>query len=152
MPEATYLLRDLISRGAAFLGKKGIPEGQTLCELLAARLFKCGRLGLYKVLGAPVPPRLMDAMRRGIQRVASGEPVQYVLGQWDFRSLTLKVDPRALVPRPETEQLVEHVLASRQAKAAKPLVVDVGTGTGCIILSLAKEMAGGVFVGLEYVD
>jgi release factor glutamine methyltransferase len=149
MPEATYLLRDLVSRGAAFLGKRGIPEGQTLCELLAARLFKCGRLDLYKVLGAPVPPRLTDALRRGIQRVAAGEPVQYVLGQWDFRKLTLKVDTRALIPRPETEQLVEHVLASQQAKAAKPLVVDVGTGTGCIILSLAKEMAGGVFVGLD---
>lgn len=73
-----------------------------------------------------------------------------MLGQWDFRKLTLKVDPRALIPRPETELLVDHVLASRQAKTcAKPVVVDVGTGTGCIILSLAKEMRDGVFVGLD---
>jgi release factor glutamine methyltransferase len=93
---------------------------------------------------------VVDALRRGLQRVAKGEPVQYVLGQWDFRSLTLKVDRRALIPRPETEQLVELVLKSRQVReSAKPLVVDVGTGTGCIVLSLAKEMRDGVFVGLD---
>ena len=73
-----------------------------------------------------------------------------MLGQWDFRSLTLKVDRRALIPRPETERLVDLVLASRQVReTSKPLVVDVGTGTGCIILSLAKEMCDGVFVGLD---
>jgi release factor glutamine methyltransferase len=76
--------------------------------------------------------------------------VQYVLGQWDFRTLTLKVDRRALIPRPETEQLVDLVLQSPQVRnGEKPLVVDVGTGTGCIILSLAKEMKDGVFVGLD---
>jgi len=60
------------------------------------------------------------------------------------------VDRRALIPRPETEQLVDLVLKSPQVRdAAKPLVVDVGTGSGCIILSLAKEMRDGVFVGLD---
>jgi len=150
MAEAPKTLRELIALGDAFLAKQGVPDARAACELLAARLFKCGRLELYRHLDAVPEARRVDALRRGVQRVAKGEPVQYVLGQWDFRSLTLKVDRRALIPRPETEQLVELVLKSAQVRQVpKPLVVDVGTGTGCIILSLAKELADGVFVGLD---
>ena len=143
-------LRELIALGDAFLAKKGTPDPRVACELLAARLFKCGRLELYRYADAVPDERLVEALRRGLQRVAKGEPVQYVLGQWDFRKLTLKVDRRALIPRPETELLVDLVLKSRQvSETPKPLVVDVGTGTGCIILSLAKELRDGVFVGLD---
>ena len=65
-------------------------------------------------------------------------------------SLTLKCDRRALIPRPETEELVTRVLAFAKTYAVpRPFVVDVGTGSGCIILSLAKEMADGIFLGLD---
>jgi release factor glutamine methyltransferase len=150
MADAPKTLRELIALGDTFLAKRGISDARVACELLAARLFKCGRLELYRHLDAAPEERLVDALRRGLQRVAKGEPVQYVLGQWDFRKLTLKVDRRALIPRPETEQLVDLVLQSPQVRqSAKPLVVDVGTGTGCIILSLAKELRDGVFVGVD---
>ena len=150
MDEAPKKLDELIALGDAFLARSKIPNSRVVSELLAARLFKCGRLELYRYADAVPETRVVDALRRGLQRVAKGEPVQYVLGQWDFRKLTLKVDRRALIPRPETEQLVDLVLKSPQVKgAAKPLVVDVGTGTGCIILSLASEMRDGVFVGLD---
>jgi len=144
----TYL--ELIELGDTFLSRKGIPDARTVTELLVARLCKCGRGQLHRVLTVVPEERLVDALRRGLQRVAQGEPIQYVLGQWDFRNLTLKVDKRALIPRPETELLVDLVLASPQAKATeKPVVVDVGTGTGCIILSLAQELKNGIFVGLD---
>jgi len=89
-----------------------------------------------------------------------GEPIQYVLGEWDFRTLTLKCDRRALIPRPETEELVTRVLArlrgrgvpaaSEKEIVSSPLVVDVGTGTGAIILSLAKEFKGeATFLGTD---
>jgi len=150
MAEGQKKLGELIALGEDFLAKRKIPDPRVACELLAARLFKCGRLELYRYMGAVPEERVVGALRRGLQRVAQGEPVQYVLGQWDFRKLTLKVDRRALIPRPETEQLVDLVLKSAQVKGvAKPLVVDVGTGTGCIILSLAKELGDGVFVGLD---
>ena len=150
MAEGQKKLGELIALGDAFLAKRKIPDSRVACELLAARLFKCGRLELYRYMDAAPEERVVGALRRGLQRVAKGEPVQYVLGEWDFRKLTLKVDRRALIPRPETEQLVDLVLKSAQVKGvAKPLVVDVGTGTGCIILSLAKELGEGVFVGLD---
>ncbi len=150
MAEAPKKLSELIALSDAFLARCKIPNPRVVSELLAARLFKCGRLDLYRYADTVPDTRVVDALRRGVQRVAKGEPVQYVLGQWDFRKLTLKVDRRALIPRPETEQLVDLVLKSAQAKqAGKPLVVDVGTGTGCIILSLASEMRDGVFVGLD---
>jgi len=150
MVDAPKKLGELIALGDAFLSRSKIQEARVVSELLAARLFKCGRLELYRHADTVPDPRIVDALRRGLQRVAKGEPVQYVLGQWDFRKLTLKVDRRALIPRPETEQLVDLVLKSSHVRQAdKPLVVDVGTGTGCIILSLASEMRDGVFVGLE---
>ncbi len=150
MAEAPKKLSELIALGDAFLARSTIPDSRVVCELLAARLFKCGRLELYRHADSVPDTRIVDALRRGLQRVAKGEPIQHVLGQWDFRKLTLKVDRRALIPRPETEQLVDLVLKSACVRqVAKPLIVDVGTGTGCIILSLAKELRDGVFVGLD---
>ena len=88
-------------------------------------------------------------------RRAAGEPLQYVLGRWPFRTLELTVDRRALIPRPETEQVVEvaltelHRLAGRPGRPAPgPVCVDLGTGTGAIALSLAVE-GGRVFPDLE---
>ncbi len=146
-------LKECIRSGAAWLERRGVADPLVAAELLAGRLYRCGRLELYRHADACPSPRILDALRRGFKRVAAGEPVQYVLGQWDFRELTLKVDRRALIPRPETEQLVDTVLSDPRVKRLpKPLVVDVGTGSGCIILSLAAAMPDGFFVGLDICD
>lgn len=136
-----------LSKAAAFLAAKEVPDPEVAAELLAARLLKVGRGCLSGFLEREVSEKYLEAMRRGMARLVKGEPIQYVLGEWDFRALTLKCDARALIPRPETEELVTRVL-----KAMKPgmLVVDVGTGTGAIILSLAKEFKGeAAFIGTD---
>jgi len=98
------------------------------------------RLDLHLRMSQPIGTVRATALRRGLTRVAAGEPVQYVLGEWDFRGLTLKVDRRALIPRPETELLVDLVLGAQELwRQERPQVVDVGTGSGCIALSLAQE-------------
>ena len=146
--------KETIAKSSSFLESKGVPDAAVAAELLAARLLKTGRGTLAAHLEKEIGGKFLDAMRRGLARLAKGEPVQYVLGEWDFRRLTLKCDRRALIPRPETEELVTRVLAhlSRLQSAASrpPVVVDVGTGTGAIILSLADEFGGeAAFLGTD---
>ena len=149
--------REAISKASDFLEIKGVPEVRVASELLAARLLRLGRGMLAGELEKPVPEKYLEAMRRGMKRLVDGEPIQYVLGEWDFRSLTLKCDRRALIPRPETEELVTRVLkhlqtlqTSQTFQTSKPFIVDVGTGTGAIILSLAKEFRGeAMFLGTD---
>ncbi len=143
-------LAALINAGCAFLERHGIPFPRVACELLAGRLLNCPRLELHLHLQRSVGTERAAALRRGLARVAAGEPVQYVLGEWDFRRLTLKVDRRALIPRPETEQLVDLVLAEQAVwRNGSPWVIDVGTGSGCIILSLAQERPQGRYVATD---
>ena len=146
--------KDIIRLAADYLERQNVPDPQIAAELLAARLLKCGRGFLVSSMEKVVPETHLEAMRRGMVRLANGEPVQHVLGEWDFRKLTLKCDRRALIPRPETEDLVERVLKHLKSLygdtgAEVPFVVDVGTGSGCIILSLAKEFGKGVFLGTD---
>lgn len=148
--------KDIIGLAAAYLQQHEVPDAQTAAELLAARLLKCGRGFIVSHLERPVSGSHLDAMRRAIVRLSGGEPLQYVLGEWDFRTLTLKCDKRALIPRPETEELVERVLkharglsASASSASNRPFIVDLGTGSGCIILSLAKELGNGIFLGTD---
>ena len=149
---------EILGKADAYLSSKGVPEARVASELLAARLLRLGRGMLAGELEKPVSEKYLEAMRRGMKRLVDGEPIQYVLGEWDFRSLTLKCDRRALIPRPETEELVTRVLKhlsatggrGEDAPATKPFVVDVGTGTGAIILSLAKEFRGeAMFLGTD---
>ena len=138
--------REIIAKSSEYLEAKGVPEARVASELLAARLLRLGRGMLAGEMEKSVPEKCVEAMRRGMARLVKGEPIQYVLGEWDFRTLTLKCDRRALIPRPETEELVTRVLSHLGSRlpssVSRPLVVDVGTGTGAIILSIAKEYKG----------
>jgi release factor glutamine methyltransferase len=89
----------------------------------------------------PVDPAQVEAARALAALRRGGEPLQYVLGHWAFRSLDLLVDPRVLIPRPETEQVVEVARAElNRLGTAAPVLVDAGTGSGAIALSLAAEL------------
>ena len=96
-----------------------------------------------------VPAGAAAAARAMAARRAAGEPLQYIFGHWPFRGLDLRVDPRVLIPRPETEQVVEVALGEarrlRRLRPEKGLVaVDAGTGSGAIALALAIELGAGV--------
>jgi release factor glutamine methyltransferase len=112
------------------------------------------------VMVGTLAPEVVASARAMAARRAGGEPLQYVFGHWPFRSLELLVDQRVLIPRPETEQVVEVALseASRLRGAAEPggagrlVAVDVGTGTGAVALSLATELGAAALAEVWAVD
>lgn len=95
-------------------------------------------------LDEPVSARAEPFFEALVERRAGGEPLQYVVGSWGFRGLDLMVDRRVLIPRPETEQVVEVALAEARAAGAGPgfVAADLGTGSGAIALALADELPG----------
>ena len=144
--------REAIAKTDAYLESKNVPDARVASELMAARLLRSSRGFLNSFYEKEVPEKFLEAMRRAMRRLVAGEPLQYVLGEWDFRSLTLKCDSRALIPRPETEELVTRVLKWLKENPSDDsrFIVDVGTGTGAIILSLAAEFKGpAVFLGTD---
>src|SRR5690606_12329163 len=110
-------------------------------ELLLAHVLKVKRLDLYLQFDRPLTEPELAAYRDVIRRRGAREPLQHIEGSVSFRELTLLADRRALIPRPETELIVDafkKALAAREI--ATPHVLDVGTGTGAIILSIAREL------------
>ncbi|HZS36481.1 MAG TPA: peptide chain release factor N(5)-glutamine methyltransferase [Polyangia bacterium] len=107
-------------------------------ELLLAEVLKLDRVGLYTHFDQPLKADELAAYRELIKRRLAGEPVAYLLGRREFRSLDLRVDARVLVPRPETETVVEVALGllPEAREGAAPRVVDVGTGSGAIALAI----------------
>jgi release factor glutamine methyltransferase len=117
-------------------------------ELLLARALGLQRIELYTQHDRPLSEAERAAARELVQRRGRREPLAYILGDWDFRRLTLKTDPRALVPRPETELVAERCL-SLLASVEAPRIVDVGTGTGAIALALKQERPDAIVVATD---
>jgi len=111
-------------------------------ELLLAHSMNISREKLYIHLYDQIKDREREMLERLIRRRISGEPLQYILGHQEFWSIDLKVDPRVLIPRPETELLVEQcllILSKTLSKKKNVIVLEIGTGSGAIAISLAKE-------------
>jgi len=110
-------------------------------ELLLARSLNLGREGLYMRLHDQLEDRDKEVLEKLIQRRISGEPLQYILEHQEFWSLDFKVDPRVLIPRPETELLVEQsLLILSETSLRNPSVLEIGTGSGAIAIALVKEL------------
>ncbi len=128
----------LIRWSTEYLEGKGVEQARLDAEHLLAHALDVGRLQLYLQYDRPLVPEELDRFRPLLRRRARREPLQHVIGRAAFRDLELKADARALVPRPETELLVQLVLDWSRGRGALS-AADVGTGTGCIALALASE-------------
>jgi len=125
----------LIQWGADFFRKKGVDSPRLTMELLLAHVLKLTRFDLYMQFERPLAEPELAALRGMVKRRAMREPLQYVLGEAHFYSRVFEVNPAVLIPRPETELLVEEAL--RRVQSLRCL--DVGTGSGCIGITIALE-------------
>ncbi len=123
---------------------EGIDRPRTNAELLLGAVLSVKKIDLYLNRDRILTTEETERFYRFVQERLSGKPVQYIIGSTEFFGLELKVNPNVLIPRPETETLVEVVL-EHLTGVAQPRIVDVGTGSGAIAISLAKNL-GGSFV------
>jgi release factor glutamine methyltransferase len=133
------------------LAAAGCESPRVDAEHLVAHVLGTSRAGLYAASRRSVTAAEAGELESLVERRASREPLAYVLGEWGFRRLTLGVDPRVLVPRPETEVVVERCLALLRG-TREPRVLDVGTGSGAIALAIADEHPGARVTGIDSSD
>jgi len=141
-------LRRALAGAEEYLARRGVDRSRFEAELIFSQTLGLSRIQLYMDLDRSLSPDERERALELVERRGKREPLAYVLGEWGFRRLTLKTDARALVPRPETEILVERALALIE-KLDSPRVLDVGTGSGAIALALADEHPGAQIVALD---
>lgn len=134
---STVTVGDLLDELAVTLAKPGVPPARAVARDLIAGVLEQPRFWPSANQAREVSAQQEAAVRSAAERFAQGMPIQYAIGRAGFRHLTLQVDRRVLIPRPETELLVDLVIAAQ--RGGKGTVVDVGTGSGAIALSLAAE-------------
>ena len=140
MPQMTVL--EILNRTKVFFEKKGIPDARLDAEYIISHGLKMkSRMDIYLNFEKPLTDAELDVLRQMVARRASREPLQHIIGDTSFRGFIIKCDKRALIPRPETEMLVD--MAKERLKGIEaPYIVEVGTGTGAISIACAKEIAG----------
>lgn len=135
-----WTVRELMKVSIDLLQKKGFEETRLNVELLLAHALKCQRIQLYTNFDKPLTKEEIGQFRRLVERRLNREPLQYIVGAAGFMGLQFRVDQRVLIPRPETETLVEQVmlLCNNAPKGKSLSILEIGTGSGNIAVSLAK--------------
>lgn len=131
-------IRELLAVSQAWLAERGVESARLDAELLLAHALGETRLKLYLDMDRPLSAEELDAFRPLLARRGKREPVAYILGEKEFYGLPLHVTPDVLVPRPDSETVVERAL-DRLPEDAEGVVVDVCTGSGCIAVALAAH-------------
>jgi release factor glutamine methyltransferase len=144
MPEVGPIVRGIIAEAAERLRSRGIPESRREALRIWGDITGDRWAGTSAQIDI-VNPAVLEHFERAVTRRATGEPAPYVTGTAGFRHLTLRCDRRALIPRPETEGLIDLLLP----RVHSGRVADVGTGTGCLALSLAVEGGFNLVVAVE---
>ncbi len=143
----TWTLLKLLRWTTDYFAEKGVDNPRLDAELLLADVLALDRVGLYLNFERPLNAAELDRIRPLVKRRGQREPLQYLLGRTEFWSLPFEVSPAVLIPRGDTEILVEEALNRVEAEAGE--LLDVGTGSGAIAVSLATELPGWQIAALD---
>ncbi len=140
----TWTIGALLKVSAEYLGGRGVESPRLNAEVLLTHQLAVDRVYLYLNLEQPLSAAELDGFRSLVRRRAGREPLQYITGAQEFWSLDFSVGPAVLIPRPETELLVEEGARRLRSppgdRTGPPRVLDLGTGSGAVAVSLAKEI------------
>jgi len=147
-----WTIAHLLQWTTDYFKNRGIRTPRLDAEVLLAHVLKIERVDLYINFDKPIEAEERDIYRAMVRRRALREPVAYIIGRKEFYSLTFTVNQSVLIPRPETELLVEHSLVHAQTmvdRGTSPRILDIGTGSGAIILTIAARIPQADCVGLD---
>ena len=140
---ADWTIGRLLHWTSEYLARHGVDEARLSAEVLLAHAAKCRRIDLYARFERLVDEPRLAQFREWVRRAAAREPIGYLVGEKEFYSLPLRVTPDVLIPRPETEAVVECAVdACTSAGLAEPRLLDLGTGSGCIVVALLVQLPG----------
>jgi len=141
---------ELIQNTTAFFQRKGVESPRLSIEYLLAEALGKRRLDLYLDYDQRLPEQILEPLRDKVRRRSEGEPLQHLLGSWEFFGRRFKTDRRALIPRPETERLAELMLNQIPATTLPGTrLADIGTGSGVLAITLALERPGLEVVAID---
>ena len=147
----TWTVRRLLEWTTSFFTRKDVDSPRLAAELLLAHVLNCPRIKLYTDYERPLAGRELDAFRALVQRAGEQEPIAYLTGKAHFFNLEFDVRPGVLIPRPDTETLVENVLqlSRNQPGFEAPRVLDLCTGSGCIAAAIAHHLKTAVVTAID---
>ena len=147
---ASWTVLSLLEWATGFLSARGFDESRLNAELLLAHVLSLRRLDLYLQFDRPLVSAELAQFKSNLQRRLAHEPIQYITGETEFMGIPLFVDHTVLIPRPETEQLVERTLETiRSMRWESPGILEIGTGSGNIAVALGHFLPGAVITSID---
>jgi len=144
----TWRIIDLIHWSESYFKEKEFNNPRFEIEWLLCSLLECSRLDLYMRFDEPLSKSQLSSLRKWVKRRLKKEPLQYITGSCDFYGRQFIVNPDVLIPRPETERLIDEAIKCIQ-NIKSPKILDIGTGSGCIAITMAMERSDAHVLGID---
>ncbi len=141
-------VQEVLDRTTTFFSQKGIETSRLDAELLIAEALKFRRIDLYLKFDSPLNEQELEICRALVKRRSSGEPIAYIVGRKEFYGLNFLVNSSVLIPRPDSETLIESCLESTAGRA-QLRILDLGAGSGCLGLALISKISDSTLVAVD---
>ena len=135
----TWTIQKLPNWITEYFTEKGLDSPRLAAELLLSHVVGLKRIELYTQFDKPIAKQQLDQLHKLVKRAGQSEPIEYLTGKTEFYSLQFGVTSDCMIPRPETELLAERAIKFLQSRPGSQLVCDIGTGTGCIAIAIARN-------------